>query len=160
VFFPSAGDGRRTGAGRRQNGTKMAATDRFGLRFLIPNARTRRYKAKTQAKRRAGQLRRFGAQGRVNSCGISSRVETTIAPRLHGAIHTTGGRERYYYCSINTERRNSENTCSNCGNRVPLISKDFRDLMVNKDLDSIQIGPILAKSVVPALVRLYGCPDI
>jgi len=144
----------------------MATTDRFELRSS-PNARKSaawRHNAKTQANPRAIRLHRLGPQGRVNSYDISSRIETIIVRRLHASarLRTINGRGSYHYCSINTERRNSENCWSNCGNLAPSISTHFRILLKNKHLDLFQDGPLLAncapteKSARIALNTVFG----
>ena len=142
----------------------MAITDRFELRSSSnarKSARARSHKAKTQAKPRAIGLHRLDTQGRVNSYDISSRVETIIVQRLHASacLRTINGRGSYHYCSINPQRRNSENCWSFCGNPGTSNSANFRTPLINKHLDLFQNGPPLANCVSPARVLLYWCPE-
>ena|GEM_PF-5528646 len=143
-------------------GTKMFAADRFGLRFSLADAckpaRSWSHEAKTQAKTYAIRLHRFGSCGRVNSCGISSRVETVIAQSSCIGVHAGISRPKYHYCSINTDGRTSENRWSICGNTVPWHCASFRIPLINKHLDLSQNGPPLANYSPPARVLLYWCP--
>jgi hypothetical protein len=162
-FLSSAGHGRRTGVGSRQRGKKMAAADRFGLRFSLANACKPAsgwgQKAKTLAKNGAIRLDRIQPNLRINSCGIVSRVETVIPRRVCARPLTISVRSEYHYCSINAERRNSENCWSFCGNPATSISADFRIPLINKHLDLFQNGPPLANCVSPARVLTYWCPE-
>jgi hypothetical protein len=141
----------------------MAAVDRFGLRFSLANAcwpaSSWGKKAKTLAKTSAVRLDRIRPNLRVNSCGNASRAETIIPRRLYVSLLTTSGRNQYHYCSINPQRRNSENTWSICGNPVPWNCADFRIPLTNKHLDLFQNGPPLASYVPPARVLTYWCPE-
>ena len=142
---------------------KMPAAERFGLRFslaiLRQPATSRGHQAKTQVESRTIRIHRFGPHSRINSCGIPSRVETIIPRRTRVTLITTCGSCEYHYCSINTERRNSENCWSNCGNLAPSISTHFRILLKNKHLDLFQDGPLLANCAPPARVPVYWCPE-
>ena len=144
-------------------GSKMLAADRFGLRFSLDDAckpaRSWSHEAKTQAKTHAIRLHRFGSHERVNSSGISSRVETAIAQGSCTGVHTGISRAKYHYCSINPDGRTSENRGSICGNTVPWNCASFRIPMINKHLDLSQNGPPLANCVAPARVRMYWCPE-
>ena len=163
AYFSRAGHGGRTGVGGPQRGTKMAATDRFGLRLSLAGvrkpARSSGQKAKTRAQSRNTQLHCFELRNHINSCYTSSRVETIIPRRARVIALTTCKRRKYYYRSINTERRNSENSWSNCGNPAPSNSTHFRILLINKHLGFLQIGPPLANYVPPARVLMYWCPE-
>jgi hypothetical protein len=132
----------------------MAATDRSGFGFLPANAgepaNAWDQKAKTQANPRAVRLHRFGPGSRVDSCGISSRVETINPRRTRVTQLTTRGSCEYHYCSINTERRNSENCWSICGNPVPSIFTHLHTPLIIKHLGLFQIGPSRANCVSPA----------
>jgi hypothetical protein len=136
----------------------MSATDRSGLGFSRANtdesASARDPRGKTQAKVHAFRFHLFGSARRVNSCGMSSRVETMIVRNMYVSVRTASGRGPYHYCGINTLRRNSENTCRNCGNPTPLISACFRIAVINKDLDLFQNGPIVANHVPPAQLQM------
>ena len=163
AFISSAGHGRRTGVCRRQRGTNVLAEDSFGLRFSL--ARVRKlasswgHKAKTQAKLLSVRAYRSGPQSRVNSCGTPSRIETIIAQVRCANVHTRSFGRTYHYSSINTERRNSEKSCSNCGNLAPCKSIHFCISLINKSLDFFQSGPPLANHLPPAQVRPYWCPE-
>jgi len=143
----------------------MAATDRCGLLSSVANAcksaRARSHEAKTQAIPRAIRFHRFELQSRVNSCDMSSRVETIILRRLSRSalLRAINGRGSYHYCSINPQRRNSENSWSICGNPETSDSADFRTPLINKHLDLFQNGPPLANDVSPARVLMYWCPE-
>lgn len=142
-------------------GTKMSATERPGLGFLPANAgepASAWYRqAKTKAAPRAFRPDLMGRNRRINSCNKPSRVETTTARRACFHIRSSA-HHRYHYCSINPERRNSENCCRYCGNLATWICVDFPIPLKNKHLDFFQNGPRLAKSVAPAQVHLYWCP--
>lgn len=141
----------------------MSAADRFGLRLLPANAQgpahSRSHKAKNPVNPRAIRLHRFGPQSRVNSCSILSRVETIVTRSHYRSARAISRRNKYHYSGINTERRNSENSCTNCGNLAPSISTHFRMSLINKHLDLFQNGPPLANHVPPARVRKYWCPE-
>jgi hypothetical protein len=140
----------------------MAPTNRFGPGFLPANAGEPASGwcqwAKTQATPRVIRPHLTGANYRINSCCTPSRVETIIPRRSCVRIRSSAQR-KYHYCSINPERRNSENCCRYCGNPATWLSSDFRILLKDKHLDLFQNGPRLAKSVAPAQVHLYWCPD-
>ncbi len=141
----------------------MAAADRFGLRFSSANARKPAscwgHKAKTRANSHPVQPQKFGPLSRVNSYDMPSRVETIIPRRGCVTQLRACGPYEYHYGSINTERRNSENCWSNCGNPAPLSSTHFRNKLINKHLDLFQDGPRLANHVPPARVPRYWCPE-
>lgn len=164
TFFSRANHGRRTGVRRRQRGTKMAAADRFSVRFSPAKARnsasSRGHKAKMRGVSRPIQIQKFEPLSRVNSCAIPSRVETNVPRYGFVTLRTACDVFEYHYCSINTERRNSENCWSYCGNPTPSISTYVRISLKNKHLDLFQNGPPLAKYVPPARVHMYWCPDI
>jgi hypothetical protein len=126
----------------------MATTDRFALRFLIANlrkrARSRGHNVNARAESSSIQLHSFSLRSRVNLCGISSRVETTISRRARVTQLSTRGSRECHYCSINTERRNSENCWSFCGNPGTSNSANFRTPLINKHLDLFRNGPPLA----------------
>ena len=77
-----------------------------------------------------------------------------IVWNMYVSVRTASGRGPYHYCGINTLRRNSENTCRNCGNPIPLISACFRIAVIYKDLDLFQNGPIVANHVPPAQLQM------
>jgi hypothetical protein len=122
----------------------MAPTDRSGLGFLSANAGEPAsawdLQAKTQAAARAFRPHLIGRNSCINSCDIQSRVETTVLPR-YCVRERSSGHRRYHYCSINAERRNSENCCRYCGNPKTSICVDFRSLLKDKHLDLFQNGP-------------------
>ena len=163
AFFSRAGHSRRTGVASRHRGTKMAATDRFGHGFLPAKAGEPTsgwcQGAKSQATPPVIQRHLTGANNRINSCCKPSRVETIIPRRGWVRVRSSAQRE-YHYCSINPERRNSENSCSNCGNLATWNFGVFGILLTIKHLDLFQNGPRLANCVVPAQVQVYWCPDI
>jgi hypothetical protein len=132
----------------------MAAASRFGLRTSSANAGKPAsgwcQKAKTLAKICTVRSDQIQPNHRINSCGIASRVETIISQRFCVNLLTPIGSSQYHYCSINTERRNSENSCTNCGNPNPSICTDLHILLKYKHLDLSQNGPRLAKYVSPA----------
>jgi len=142
-----------TGVATRQRGTKMAAMDRSGFGFLPVNAcelaNARDQRAKTQAVPHATRPDRIVPTYRINSCGIPSRVETNISRRGFVGVRSSADR-RYHYCSINPERRNSENCWSICGNLAPANARHFRSALIIKDLGSCQNGPPRASRVLPA----------
>ena len=139
----------------------MSAADRFGLQCLLAGAPkpmcSRIHTAKTRAGSRAIRLRRFGPQSRVNSCDMSSRVETMTNPRVCLSVRNSNCQKKYYYFSINTKRRNSENTWTVCGNPVPSIFAHLGVLLINKHLDMFRCGTPLASLVLPTRVPRYWC---
>jgi hypothetical protein len=142
----------------------MATADHFGFRFSLANARNPAsswgQEAKTLAKTSAFRLHRYGACTRINSCYTESRVETITPREFCVRPLTATARCQYHYCSINPQRRNSENCWSFCGNPAPSISTDFRIPLTNKHLDLFQNGPTLANYVPPAQVLMYWCPEM
>ncbi len=132
----------------------MFAGDGSGLRFFLANTRKptagRSHKAKSRAKPCAVQIHRFAPQSRANSCAILSLVETIIARSEFSSVRAISRSREYHYSSINAERRNSENICTNCGNPALSISAHFRMLLISKHLELFQNGPPLANRVAPA----------
>ncbi len=97
----------------------------------------------------------------ANSCRTASRDETASAyTRCRNTLSTmmVGVKTQYHYSRATRERRKSENSCRNCGNLAPSLSKVFRNMFIRKDLDLTQNGTRLANCVAPARVRLYWCP--
>jgi hypothetical protein len=138
----------------------MSAVDRLGLQCLLagaPKPRSSRiHKAKTRAASRAVRLRRCGPQSRVNSYGISFRVERMIGPRVCVSVVNSNSQKKYYYFSIDTKRRNSEKTWTICGNPAPSIFAYFIRL-TNKHLDMFRNGTQLDGRDLPARVPGYWC---
>ena len=99
----------------------------------------------------AVQLHRFAPQSRANSCAILSLVETIIARSEFSSVRAISRSREYHYSSINAERRNSENICTNCGNPALSISAHFRMLLISKHLELFQNGPPLANRVATRL---------
>ena len=141
----------------------MPERNRFRLRFSLANARRSAsswgHMAKMRAESRLTQLHRFEQRIRINSCGISSLVETIILRRICVRLLTISARSRYHYCSINLRGRNSENCWSICGNPAPWNCADFLIPLTRKHLDLFQNGPPLANYVPPARVLMYWCPE-
>ncbi len=154
AFFSSEGHGRRIGVGRRQRAMKMAAADRFGLRFSLATvgkpASRGDSKAKTQAALHAIRFHPSGLRGRISSCAISSRVETIIPRRTCVSLRNGSRAGAYHYCSMNAERRNCENSWSNCGNLAPSGSRHFRIALRLKNLGLSHNGPLRANHLPPA----------
>lgn len=131
----------------------MAAMDRLGLGLLPVNpcerANARDQRAKTQAVPHAVRPDLIISTYPINSCGIPSRVETNIfRPGLVGV--RSSAERRYHYCSINPERRNSENCWSICGILAPANAQHFCSALIIKDLGLCQNGPPRANYVTPA----------
>jgi hypothetical protein len=103
---------------------------------------------------RDAEFRMIGSTNKANLYQRKSRVETMNlgGPACIGS--------QYHYRRATRVGHKSENSCSYCGKPAPSILEVFRNLHINKHLDLVQSGPLLANLAAPAPVHSYWCPEI
>ncbi len=103
-----------------------------------------------------------GSSHAATPFNLASRDETVIRFRLErkpSGNFLDAPSTPYHYHWTTLIGRNSEKSCSYCGNPAPPFAIAFCIPLKYKDLDLVQFGPRVANHVPPAQVHLYWCPD-
>lgn len=133
----------------------METADRFRRCFSVANAVEPARGWRRETTQLAGKflvlLHPIGALERVNIYDIASRVETItprIRPRRPVTPPATHTQTQYRYCDTEFDGRNSENSCTYCGNLTTSNFRTYCSALKNKHLDTFRNGTLLANRVV------------